>query len=116
MRTDTPITLRLENGAAAIVGSGQREAFTLYHHRGNYLAEDDPYRTALHEPEPWLGYSREVITGAGEVVRQINYARRWRPSNVHLRERELEKWNQPIPGDLIVTGTIERIVGEQPTG
>ena len=116
MRTDTPITLRLENGVAAIVGSGQREAFTLYHHRGNYLAEDDPYRTALHEPEPWLGCSREVITGTGEVVRQINYARRWRPSNVHLREREFEKWDQPIPGDLIVTGTIERIVGEQPTG
>ncbi len=116
MHTDTPITLRLENVSAAIVGSGQREAFTLYHHRGSYLTEDDPYRTAAHEPQPFLGYSREVITGTGEVVRQINYASRWRPTNAHLRERELEKWNQPRPGDLIVTGTIERIVGEQPTG
>ena len=116
MHTDTPITIRLENGSAAIVGSGQREAFTLYHYRGQYLTEHDPFRTALHEPQPFLGVSREVITGTGEVVRLINYARRWRPTNAHLRERELEKWNQPQPGDLVVTGTIERIAGEQPTG
>lgn len=109
MHTDVPITLRLENASAAIVGSGQREVFTLYHYKGNVVTEDDPLRTAKHEPQPWLGYSREVITGTGEVVRLINYARRWRPTNAHLRERELEKWNQPKPGDLVVTGTIERI-------
>lgn len=110
MRTDVPITIRLENGSAAIVGSGQREAFTLYHRRGNFLTEDDPYRTVDHEPQPFLGISREVIIGTGEVVRQLDRSRRWRPNNAHLRERELEKWNQPRPGDLIVTGTIERIV------
>ncbi len=115
MHTDVPITLRLENGSAAIVGRGQREAFTMYHHRGSYLAEDDPYRTTIHEPQPFLGISREVIAGGGELVRLINYARRWRPTNVHLRERELDKWNQPRPGDLIVTGTIERVGGE-PSG
>ena len=109
MQTDVPIILRFENGTAAVVGSGQREAYTLYHHRGNYLTEDDPYRTILHEPQPFLGISRDVITGTGELVRQINYSRRWRPTNAHLRERELEKWNLPSPGDLIVTGTIEKI-------
>lgn len=109
MHTDAPITLRLENGLLAVVGTGQREAFVLYHRRGHFVTEDDPCRTDEYEPQSFLGYSREVITGAGEVVRKINYARRWRPGNVHLRERELEKWNQPIACDLIVTGTIERI-------
>lgn len=109
MHTDSPITLRLENGSAAIVGSGQREVLTLYHYRGNYVTEGDPLRTAKHEPQPWLGISREIIIGTGEVVRLINYARRWRPVNAHLRERWLEKWNQPQAGDLIMTGTIERI-------
>lgn len=112
MHTDVPITLRLENGSAAIVGSGQREAFTLYHRRGQYLTEGDPGRTDEHDPQVFLGYSREVITGTGEVIRQLDRSRRWRPSNAHLRERALEKWNQPQAGDLIVTGTIERIVGE----
>ena len=87
----------------------------MYHHRGSYLAEDDPYRTTIHEPQPFLGISREVISDGGELVRLINYSRRWRPTNAHLRERELDKWTQPRPGDLIVTGTIERIAGE-PSG
>ena len=109
MHTDVPITLRLENGAAAVVGSGQPESFTLYHFRGNYVPADSPSRTALHEPQAFLGISREVIRGNGELVRQIELARRWRPSNINLRDSELAKRNKPRLGDLVITGKISRV-------
>ena len=109
MHTDSPITLRLEHGAAAVVGSGRPESLNLYHFRGNYVPADSPSRTPLHEPQAFLGISREVITGAGELVRQIELARRWRPSNINLIDRELAKWNTPRVGDLVFTGNISRV-------
>lgn len=112
MHTDTPITLRLENGSAAIVGSGRPESLTLYHRKGNYVTADSPGRTAAHEPRSFLGYSREVIVDGGEVVRQIDRSKRWRPSGILQRDHALAQWNEPKAGDLVVTGTIERITGE----
>ena len=112
MHTDIPITLRLEHGTAAIVGSGRPESFTLYHLNGNYVAEDSPGRTTVHEPQAFLGISREVISEGGELIRLIDHSRRWRPSNINLRNRELDKWNQPRRGDLVVTGTIDRITSD----
>ena len=109
MHTDTPITLRLELMTAAIVGSARPESFTPYHLNGNFVTKGSPGRSAAHEPLAFLGISREVVTGAGELVRQIDPSRRWRPSNIHLRDRELAKWNKPRLGDLVITGNISRV-------
>lgn len=91
MHTDAPVTLRLELMTAALIGSARPESFNLYQHKGSFVTEDNPFRTPEHEPQAFLGLIREVIANTGELVRQIDRSRRWRPGNIHLRDRELAK-------------------------